>query len=186
MSFKALLYGIFGSKTTNEFSIDETNRSCYLSIMIDDMSGRAIAYDNIRGLLQDLIGQLDQRFTLHRRGTRYEAVRQSDIKVFILASRQPRTVSDMARELLVSRQAVHGSVMRLKALDVVELLPQPGNNRDKLVAVTDRGWHAQQVANDSIALVEKECADILGTKGLEQLRKQVYALVTAMKLREIA
>jgi DNA-binding MarR family transcriptional regulator len=153
--------------------------------MPDDLKNRTIAYDNIRGLLQDLAGELDRRTIAHRKGTRYEKVRQSDVRVFIMASRTPRTVSDIARELEVTRQAVHGSVQRLKQLQVLELLAQPGNERDKLVAVTEKGWQAQQVANASIRLLEQECAEILGKKGLEQFRKQLLALVTALKLRDV-
>jgi DNA-binding MarR family transcriptional regulator len=153
--------------------------------MPDDQPKRAIAFDNIRGLLQDLASELDRRAVVHRRGTRYENVRQSDVRVFILASRQSRTVSEIARELEVTRQAVHSSVTRLKALEVVELLPQPGSDRDKLVAVTEKGWQAQAVANTTIQHLEKECAEILGAKGLEQFRKQLLALVTALKIRDV-
>ena len=152
--------------------------------MPDDQSKRAIPFDNIRGLLQDLTSELDRRTVVYRKGTRYENVRQSDVRVFIIASRQPRTVSDIAREMEVTRQAVHSSVLRLKELQVLELIPQPGNGRDKLVAVTEKGWQAQAVANDSIQLLEKECAEILGSKGLDQFRKQLLALVTALKIRD--
>jgi DNA-binding MarR family transcriptional regulator len=151
--------------------------------MTDEQPRRAIPYDNIRGLLQDLTAELDNRTIAHRRGTRYENVRQSDVRVFIIASRQPRTVSSIAREMDVTRQAVHSSVQRLKTLQVVELIAQPGNDRDKLVAVTEKGWQAQQVANESIRHLEAEIAEILGVKGLEQLRKQLLALVTTLKLR---
>ena len=152
--------------------------------MPDDHKARAIPYDNIRGLLRDLADLLDKRAVVHRRGTRYEKVRQSDVRVFIIASRQPSTEADIARELEVSRQAVHSSVQRLKDLGVVEQVAQPGNGRDKLVVVTESGWQAQVVANNTIQLLEKECAEILGAKGLEQLRKQLVVLVSALKLRE--
>jgi DNA-binding MarR family transcriptional regulator len=146
---------------------------------------RAIPFDNIRGLAQDLIGELDRRGDVHRHGTRYEKIRRSDVRVGVLASRQPRSMADIARAMGVTRQAVHASVKRLMELDVVELLPQPGNSRDKLVTVTERGWQAQQVANASIKLSEEECAEILGKRGLEQFRGQLLALVTALKARHV-
>jgi DNA-binding MarR family transcriptional regulator len=153
--------------------------------MTDNIGQRVIPFDNIRGLLRDLASQLDRRAIVHRKGTPYEAVRQSDVRVFIIASRQPSSESEIARELEVSRQAVHSSVQRLKDLGVVGLIPQPGNGRDKLVAVTESGRQAQDVANATIRLLENECADILGTKGLEQFRKQMTVLVSALKLREM-
>jgi DNA-binding MarR family transcriptional regulator len=151
--------------------------------MADNQQERVIPFDNLRGLLQDLMGELDRRIFTHIKGTRYQRIRPSDLRVGIMASRQPRSVSVIARELEISRQAVHSSVQRLIALDVVELLPDPTSSRDKIVAVTEKGWQAQQVTLASIKLLEKECGDILGEKGLEQFRKQLLALVTAMKLR---
>ena len=152
--------------------------------MPDEHRTRAIPFDNIRGLLQDLSSELDRRTIAHRKGTRYEKVRQSDVRVFIMASRQPRSEAEIARELEVTRQAVHGSVQRLKALGVLDLVKQPGNGRDKVVTVTESGWQAQEVAKASIHLLEQECTDILGAKGLEQFRKQLVALVTALKVRD--
>jgi DNA-binding MarR family transcriptional regulator len=151
--------------------------------MPDSEQQRVIPFDNLRGLLQDLVGELDRRIFHHIKGTRYENIRPSDLRVGIMASRKPRSVSDIARELEISRQAVHSSVQRLIALEVVELLPDPASGRDKIVAVTEKGWQAQQVTLASIKLLEKECGEILGEKGVEQFRKQLLALVTAMKLR---
>jgi DNA-binding MarR family transcriptional regulator len=151
--------------------------------MPDDQAARVIPFDNIRGLLQDLTSELDRRAIAFRKGTRYENARQSDVRVFILASRQARSESELARELEVTRQSVHASVQRLRQMDVVELVSQPGNARDKLVTVTDKGWEAQAMAKKSIALLEADCASILGEKGLEQFRKQLLALVTALQLR---
>jgi DNA-binding MarR family transcriptional regulator len=152
--------------------------------MADKQQERVIPFDNLRGLLQDLTGELDRRIFTHLKGTRYETIRPSDLRVGIMASRRARTVSDIARELEITRQAVHSSVQRLIALEVVELLSEPGNGRDKIISVTEKGWQAQQVSLMSIQILEKECARILGEKGLEQFRRQLLALVTALKARD--
>jgi DNA-binding MarR family transcriptional regulator len=151
--------------------------------MVDDLVKRAIPYDNIRGLLQDLMGELDQRIFKLIKGTRYENIRPSDLRVGIMASRKPRTETEIAGELEISRQAVHSSVKRLMELEVVELLPHPNNSREKLVSVTDKGWEAQAVTNKSIVMLDKECSEILGKRGLENFRQELLALVTALKLR---
>jgi DNA-binding MarR family transcriptional regulator len=152
--------------------------------MADLQPERVIPFDNLRGLLMDMAGELDRRIFVHIKSTPYEHIRPSDFRVGIMAMRRPRTVSAIARELEISRQAVHSSVKRLIDLELVELLPEPGNGRDKIVSLTTKGWQGQQVALASIARFEKECADILGAKGLEQFRKQLLALVTALKLRD--
>jgi DNA-binding MarR family transcriptional regulator len=154
-----------------------------LSIMTDQWRAH-IPFDNIRGLLQDFTTLLDDRITAYRKGTRYEKVRRSDVRVFISATRKAQSVTDIARELEVSRQAVHSSVKRLAELKVVELVPQPGSNRDKLVIVTDRGQLARVHALEQIEQLDKECAAIIGEQGLETFRKLLLALVLGFKAKD--
>ncbi len=151
-----------------------------LSIMPDHWRDD-IPFNNIRGLLQDFTTLLDERITNFRKGTRYENVRRSDVRVFISASRNTQTIAEIARELEVSRQAVHSSVKRLAALKVLELAPQPGNKRDKQVAITDRGKLARQHALQQIERLDAECASIVGEKGLETFRALLLALVLGLK-----
>lgn len=143
-----------------------------------------IPFNNIRGLLQDFTAQLDGLITAYRKGTRYEKVRRSDVRVFISASRRPQTVAGIARELEVSRQAVHSSVKRLALLKVLELAPQPGNGRDKIVSITDRGKQARVHALEQIERLESECAAVIGRQGLETFRALLLALVLGLKAKE--
>jgi DNA-binding MarR family transcriptional regulator len=148
---------------------------------MDDQWRTAVPFSNIRGLLQDFTTLLDERITDYRRGTRYERVRRSDVRVFISATRKVQTVAEIARELEVSRQAVHSSVKRLAALKVLALVRQPGNNRDKIVSVTDRGQRAQVHVLEQIARLEGECASIIGKEALETFRGLLLALVLGLK-----
>jgi DNA-binding MarR family transcriptional regulator len=143
-----------------------------------------IPFSNIRGLLQDLTTQLDDLTISYRKGTRYENVRKSDARVFISAIRKPQTVAEIARELEVSRQAVHSSVKRLAALKVLELRPQPGNHRDKIVTITDRGHRARVHILEHIQRMEAECAGVIGQQGLETFRALLLALVLGLKAKE--
>ena len=152
---------------------------------MSDSSGNPIPFDNIRGMLQDLTAHLDHQLTHYRQGTRYENVRKSDVRVFTLASRKSRTMSHMARDLDVSRQAVHSSVKRLIDLKVVELIAQPGNSRDKLVAVTERGFHARQIAVEQIQRLEKELQLVLGAEKLGQFRSLLQELVVGLNQTNI-
>lgn len=143
-----------------------------------------IPFSNIRGLLQDFTTQLDDLTASYRKGTRYEKVRKSDARVFISAIRKPQSVAEIARELEVSRQAVHSSVKRLQALKVLELRPQPGNHRDKIVTITDRGHRARVHVLEQIQRMEAECAAIIGEQGLETFRALLLALVLGLKAKE--
>jgi DNA-binding MarR family transcriptional regulator len=144
-----------------------------------------VASDNIRSLLQVLSQQLDQRIAHFQIGTPYEHVRMSDVKVFVTAARVPRSIAQIARDFGVSRQAVQSSVQRLIGIGVVELLDHPDSQRDKIVSVTAHGSEARAQAIKHIALLEKECADILGPRGLEQFRAQLLALTTGLTARQM-
>jgi DNA-binding MarR family transcriptional regulator len=132
--------------------------------------------DNIRSLILELTLVLDSHYAELRRGTRYENLRKSDIKVFALASQEPRSMAALARYLEVSRQAVHDSVKRLIALDIVELVVMPNNSRDKVVIVTERGKGAQALTRNNISKLESACSDILGKEEFELLRKMLASL----------
>ncbi len=136
---------------------------------------------NIRSLLNEITVAVDEKLRKLRGDTRYSQVRNSDVKVFMRAFRSTSTVSEIARSLDVTRQAVHASVQRLMDLKVVELQPLPNNSRDKLVAVTERGRHAQQTALDQIKTIEDQMAKAIGKNELKTLRKHLYMIASAFK-----
>jgi DNA-binding MarR family transcriptional regulator len=140
-----------------------------------------IPFDNLRGLLQDLATVLDDHFSNLRQGTRYESIRKSDTKVFILASRDPRSMAALAKDLAISRQAVHDCVKRLIDLEIVELVAHPNNSRDKIVAVTERGLKARMVALGQIQILEAHCAELLGKEEFELFRKMLVTLLHGLK-----
>ncbi len=144
----------------------------------------SIPVDNIRSLLQFVIDSIDDRLQSFLKGTRYETVRPSDIRVFALAQREPRKMADLARMLKVSRQAVQMSVKRLQELKVVELQPVPGNHRDKLVVLTDRGRSARNSAEEQLARYEGEIVSAIGKDGLETLRVLLIQLSKAYSNEE--
>ena len=143
-------------------------------------------HDNIRTLLYYLGLAVDERLLDYRRGTPYEHVRQSDVRVFITAARANYTISDIARELRITRQAAQMSVKRLLALQVVSLKPVPGNNRDKHVVLTARGQQARQSAAKQSARIEAELAQVVGAEGLEKFRHTLSALVAKFGARLLA
>jgi DNA-binding MarR family transcriptional regulator len=129
-----------------------------------------IPINNLRTLLRNLSEGFDLLLDSYRVNTRYENVRRSDVRVFFLAMREPRTISELARIIGISRQAVQKSVQRLVALDVLGMEDMPGNKRDKLVVFTDRGKLASKNAIDMIGRLEQEVEAVIGASDMEKLR----------------
>jgi DNA-binding MarR family transcriptional regulator len=142
---------------------------CLLSIMVDKESER-VPIDNIRTLLYYLGLAIDARMSQFRRGTPYENVRPSDVRVFVRASRSAFTISDIARELQITRQAAQSSVQRLLKLQVIALKLLPGNKRDKVVVITPKGELATKTARQQVVNLENEFAEMVGKEKLEELR----------------
>ena len=137
--------------------------------MVDEQSSR-VPVDNIRTLLYYLGLAIDGRMSQYRRGTPYENVRPSDVRVFVRASRGTYTISEIARELQITRQAAQSSVQRLIKLQVIALKNLPGNKRDKVVIKTPKGELASKTARQQIGDLENELAEMIGKEKLEDLR----------------
>ena len=138
-------------------------------------------YDNIRGLVQDLSEQLDLRMVELRESSPQLNVRPADAKMFMLISRQPRSVSQLAKVLEISRQAAHASIKRLIGHGVIELDFAEGNNRDKLPTVTEKGHVVRQKIGAILVQLESEISDVLGAEDTEVLRGLLKRLVTKDK-----
>ncbi|MFY0595494.1 MAG: winged helix-turn-helix transcriptional regulator [Cognatishimia sp.] len=133
--------------------------------------------NNIRGLVQDLSELLDRRMEVLREGTVLGSVRPSDAKVFMLASRHSRTTADIARDLGVSKQAVHMSVQRLKEKDVVRMVPAENSNRDKVIEITERGQEIRGLVAKKIAIIEAEIEAKLGKGKTKEFRQSLLKLL---------
>lgn len=151
-----------------------------LSILMADRSPQIPPYDNIRNILYQLAHVLDERLLQYRKGSRYEKVWQSDTRVFVQATRRKMTLSEIARELKITRQAVQASVKRLRKLDVVDLEAIPGNRRDKWVVITPRGRVAQAGVVRQVDVMEEEIAKALGPMDLETFRTALLAVLDGM------
>lgn len=148
--------------------------------MVDE-NGKPLAHDNMRSLLFYLGLAIDDRLSQLRQGTPYEKVRPSDVRVFVRALRQSQTISEIARELHITRQAAQSSVQRLLKLQLLELQSIPDNKRDKLVKVTSRGVLASKTAGHQIGQVEAEFASLIGQDKVEEFRKHLGLLLDGLK-----
>ena len=138
--------------------------------------------DNIRTLIYYLGLAIDARLSEARRGTPYEHVRPSDVRVFVTAGRKMRTISEIARELGITRQAAQMGVQRLSKLKVLELRPAPDNKRDKLVYITPKGRLARNSAGLQIEKLEAEFASVIGAEGVATFRENLRELLFATRV----
>ena len=167
--------------TSMSVLVDESKLQTDIALMDIKITSQETPPDNIRTLVYYLGLAIDARVLEFRRSTIYENVRPSDIRLFVTAARKPQTISDIARELGITRQATQMGVQRLLKLDVVKLHPVPDNKRDKLVVVTKKGKSAQSTIAKQVQRMEDEFAKVIGVKGLEVFRENLKAVLASTR-----
>ncbi len=95
-----------------------------------------------------------------------------DIYLLDLNGYCPLSVSESARHMNLSRQAVHKQAKHLIELNLIQLLPSELNRRDKVIALTPAGVQL----NQEISVIKKEFNQELQARLGEQNFSQIEAL----------
>jgi len=126
--------------------------------------------NNIRGLIQDVSERFDAMSNELRKGTEFADTRPADAKTFMLISRHPRGLTELAKALKISRQATHRSVQRLVEAGVVQFTYAEGSKRDMIAQVTKKGLQARKVGIAIAKQIESDVVARVGKDDLEALR----------------
>jgi len=132
--------------------------------------------NSIRGLVQDLSERLDAMSNELRKETMFADARPSDAKTFMLISRHPRGLTELAKALDISRQAAHRSVQRLVDAGFVSFDYAEGSKRDMIARLTERGLEGRKVGLEIAAAIDRYVADKIGEDDLEALRALLLRL----------
>ncbi|ATQ44169.1 MarR family winged helix-turn-helix transcriptional regulator [Caulobacter mirabilis] len=83
--------------------------------------------------------------------------------------------SDIARNLGISRQAVHTTINQMVELGMLELRDDKDDRRAKIVAVSDKGRAMGRDADDAMAALTAELKRRIGPRNVENLIKAFSA-----------
>ncbi|MEM5427708.1 MarR family transcriptional regulator [Cupriavidus oxalaticus] len=92
-------------------------------------------------------------------------------KMFAHMVGPPVSLSELARHLAVSRQAVHQLANEAARLGLVEFVPSELDGRVRLLRFTEKGWTMSAVAAKDFESVEDELAKRIGNDDLATLRR---------------
>ncbi|WP_199710845.1 MarR family winged helix-turn-helix transcriptional regulator [Noviherbaspirillum cavernae] len=84
---------------------------------------------------------------------------------------RPVGLSEIARDLDISRQAVHQLANEAAQLGLVEFVPSEADGRVKLLRFTQKGWAMSDSAAQAFEEIENELADHIGKKDLQDLKR---------------
>jgi DNA-binding MarR family transcriptional regulator len=83
---------------------------------------------------------------------------------------QGRRPSDLAAEVGMSKQAVNYLLGALEQAGYVQRSADPDDRRSRRIELTDRGEQVRRTIRATVAEIESELAEELGTHAFEQLR----------------
>lgn len=131
---------------------------------------------------QQLIIALFQRFCwldeglqarLHDRGWPDISRPQSMIMTNIVSNiTRP---SDIARNLGLSRQAIHNTINQMVKMDIVRLTPDPVDRRHMILSLTEAGVRMRHDAQQAMDALTDQIAEKLGTEQLSALMQMLEA-----------
>lgn len=77
--------------------------------------------------------------------------------------------SDIARNIGVSRQAIHSTIGQMVKLGVVQLEPDPDDRRHMIVSLTETGARMRKDAQRAMDAMTAQIADVLGQDQFDAL-----------------
>lgn len=101
----------------------------------------------------------------------YGEVTHAMSRLFTHLAGRPVGLSELARKLAVSRQAVHQLANDAAALGLVEFVPSENDGRVKLLRFTQKGWGMSDAAVRELGAIEAALARQIGAQDLAELKR---------------
>jgi len=83
--------------------------------------------------------------------------------------------SDIARNLGVSRQAIHATINQMVALGMLELEDDPGDGRSKRVVIATEGLRMRAMAQEAMKVLSAALEERIGKDAVEGLHRAFAA-----------
>jgi len=127
--------------------------------------------DNLRAHLYRRFKWFENQVLEQARNSEYHYLTLSQIRTFAFLRGCDMTISDLAKLMNISRQAVQKTVSTLLDLGLVELTESPKNLSAKIIHVTDQGRKIQLWSKKAIGQSEKKLAEKIGSEKLKVLKE---------------
>ncbi|MED5608979.1 MarR family winged helix-turn-helix transcriptional regulator [Pseudomonas sp. JH-2] len=125
----------------------------------------------LRQLLAARQEWIEERLYAMAEASGYKQVTPAMSRLFGLMKRQPVGISVLARQLAISRQAVHKLVNEAVQMELVELIDSEEDKRVKLVGFTAKGFAMSASATRNLEKIEQDLAQRIGQADLDELKR---------------
>lgn len=125
----------------------------------------------IRYLLAQRYNWMEAQLYAGAEAEGYGYVTPAMSRMFGLMGKEPVSLSELARRLVVSRQAVHQMANEAMRHGLVELTDSPSNKRVRLVRFTPKGEAMFAKGTRTLEQIERELSERIGAEDMETLRR---------------
>ena len=126
--------------------------------------------NNLKALLQEKVWLLESRLKKKRLASSYQSLTDAEARVLAVLRGEELTISEIARRLEVSRQAVHKIISNLVDRKLLKLQKAEENFRDKRIVFTAAGEEMKNEAAKILLELEKEVERAIGARNLQLLK----------------
>ncbi|CDZ77759.1 homoprotocatechuate degradation operon regulator, HpaR [Legionella massiliensis] len=117
---------------------------------------------NLKGLLQEKLWKLEERLEQEKIKSPYKHFTEAQSRVLATLRGESLSISEVARRLRISRQAVHKVVSQLIKEEILALEAAPDNDRDKIIIFTEKGVLLKKTAKNALKIIDLEVKEKLG------------------------
>lgn len=126
---------------------------------------------SLRLLLRSRLEWMEDRLMANAEKNGYGYVSPSMARLYSYLGNEPIPMSELARRLKISRQAVHQLVAEGINSDFLTLVNSPHDKRIKLVKFSTNGKEMSKVALAELRQIEQELENSLGLENVQALRR---------------
>lgn len=126
---------------------------------------------SLRVLLRTRLEWIEEHLMQNAEKNGYGYITPSMARLYSYLGNTPVPMSELARRLKISRQAVHQLVNEGINSGFLELLDSPKDKRVKMVQFSQEGQKMAAVAIAEINKAEEELKQYLGAENVQQLRR---------------
>lgn len=126
---------------------------------------------SLRSLLRSRLEWVEEHLMDNAEKNGYGYVTPSMARLYSYLGAAPIPMSELARRLKISRQAVHQLVTEGINSKFLEVVDSPADKRIKLVKFSDEGQKMSAVAIAEIHQAEQDLMKIIGEDNVKELRR---------------
>lgn len=125
----------------------------------------------LRQLLSQKYDWIENRLHQMAQETGYGHLTPALTRLFGHIRKKPISISDLARRMMISRQAVHKLLIEAQDMGYVELLDDENDKRIKLVKFTAKGLEMSQTCINDLTQIEDSLIQTLGEEDFAHLKR---------------